>query len=60
MYLAKNVAAFVNFFGMQEPDFIMSFATIPWQSEQDRNGFLNELAYMNNGDIFRQENTNVK
>lgn len=60
MYLAKHIAAFTNFFGMQDPDFIMSFATIPWQSEKDRNGFLNELSYMNNGDIFRQENKNVR
>ena len=54
MYLAKNIAAFVNLFGPDDPDLIMSMAAIPWQSADDRNGFINELVNINNGDLLKK------
>ena len=60
MFLAKNVAAFVNLFGPEDPDLIVSLAAIPWESEDERNGFINELVSMNNGYLYKQVNDNVK
>jgi hypothetical protein len=54
MFLAKNIAAFVNVFGPEDPDLVMSMAAIPWKSEDDRNGFINELIAMNNGDLLKE------
>lgn len=55
MSFAKDIAAFVNVFGLTDPDFIMTFASIPWESEQERNYFLNELIDMNNGSLFKEK-----
>ena len=60
MFLAKNIAAFVNVFGADDPDFIMTLASAPWESEDDRNGFINELINMNNGDLYKKVDENVK
>ena len=51
MKLANNIAAFVNFFGVKDPDLVMSFSLIPWESDDDRNAFLNELVDINNGNL---------
>jgi hypothetical protein len=59
MYLAKNIAAFVNLFGPDDPDLIMSMASIPWQSADDRNGFINELVNINNGDLLKKVDGNA-
>lgn len=56
MKLANNIAAFVNFFGMQDPDLVMSFATVPWESDNERNAFLNELVDINNGNLIGGQN----
>lgn len=56
MKLANNIAAFVNFFGMEDPDLVMSFSTIPWESDNERNAFLNELAAINNGNLIGGQN----
>ncbi len=42
--LAKDIAAFVNVLGVEEPDLVWYLATLPWQSESDRNGFILEIA----------------
>jgi hypothetical protein len=52
MQIARDVAAFVNVFGVKDPDLVVTLATIPWASEDDRNGFINELVEMNNGSLF--------
>jgi len=59
MFLANNISAFVNVFGFDDPDFIMSFASIPWESTDERNGFINELVNMNNGYLLNQGDDNV-
>lgn len=55
MSLAKDVAAFANVFGMRDPDLIMAFASVPWESEQERNYFINELIDMNNGSLIKEK-----
>lgn len=55
MSLAKDVAAFVNVFGMADPDMIMTFASLPWESEQERNYFINELLDINNGRLIKEK-----
>lgn len=56
MKLANNIAAFVNFFGMEDPDLVMTFSLIPWETDNDRNAFLNELVHMNNGSLIGGQN----
>ncbi len=56
MKLANNIAAFVNFFGMEDPDLVMAFATVPWESDNERNAFLNELVSINNGNLIGGQN----
>jgi hypothetical protein len=53
--LANNVAAFVNMFGISDPDFVMAFASIPWESDNDRNSFINELVDINSGALVRED-----
>ena len=55
MKLANNVTAFVNMFGISDPDFVMAFASIPWESDNDRNSFINELVDINSGDLVRED-----
>lgn len=55
MKLANNVAAFVNMFGISDPDFVMAFASIPWESDNDRNSFINELVDINSGALVRED-----
>lgn len=49
MDLANHIAAFTNMFGSNNPDIVFPFAMIDWQSNDDRNQFLNELLDMNEG-----------
>lgn len=51
MKLANNIAAFVNVFGIEDPDLVMAFAAVPWNSDSERNAFINELVDMNNGNL---------
>jgi hypothetical protein len=53
--LANNVTAFVNMFGISDPDFVMAFASIPWESDNDRNSFINELVDINSGALVRED-----
>ena len=55
MKLANNVTAFVNMFGISDPDFVMAFASIPWESDNDRNSFINELVDINSGALVRED-----
>lgn len=55
MKLANNVTAFVNMFGISDPDFVMAFASIPWESDNDRNSFINELVDINSGALVKED-----
>ena len=49
MILARNVAAFTNMFGVKNADIVMPFSVINWETEDERDKFLTELLYLNNG-----------
>lgn len=49
MNLARNIAAFTNMFGARNAEVLFPFALVNWESEDDRNQFLNELMYLNGG-----------
>jgi hypothetical protein len=53
--LANNVAAFVNMFGISDPDFVMAFATLPWENDSERNSFINELVDINSGALVKED-----
>jgi hypothetical protein len=53
--LANNVAAFVNMFGISDPDFVMAFATLPWENDSERNAFINELVDINSGALVKED-----
>lgn len=36
-------------FGISDPDFVIAFASVPWESESERNSFINELVDINGG-----------
>lgn len=55
MKLANDIAAFVNLLGVRDPDLVVSLATIQWESDKERNGFINELVDINNGSLFRDD-----
>lgn len=54
MLLERNITAFVNAFGIEDPDLIVTLATMPWKSEDERNGFINEIVSINNGELIKQ------
>ena len=39
----KDVTAFVEALGYDEPAIILSLAQVPWESEDDRDNFINYL-----------------
>lgn len=39
----KDVAAFVDALGMDEPGLIISLALVPWDDDEDRNQFISYL-----------------
>lgn len=43
MMLAEDIAAFVNVLGVSNPDLVWTLATIPWESDEDRNNFIAEV-----------------
>lgn len=43
MLIARDIAAFVNVLGTGNPDLVWSLATVGWESEDDRNAFINEV-----------------
>lgn len=55
MRMANNVAAFANMFGISDPDFVMAFATVPWDNESERNSFINELVDINSGALVKED-----
>jgi hypothetical protein len=38
-----NITAFVDALGMDEPGIVISLANVPWQSDEDRNAFIDHL-----------------
>jgi len=48
MSLVKHIAAFTNMFGAENAHIVFPFASIDWESDDDRNAFLNELTALNN------------
>lgn len=55
MSLANHIAAFTNMFGAQNADIVFPFAAIEWDSDDDRNQFLNELLVMNDGKLVGED-----
>lgn len=53
MLLMRNVTAFVNAFGVEDADLVVTLATIPWKSEDERDGFINEIVSINNGALLK-------
>jgi len=60
MLLVNNVTSFLNVFGVEEPDLVMTLATMPWRSEDDRDGFINEIVAMNNGQLYKRNLVSVR
>jgi hypothetical protein len=60
MLLVNNVTSFLNVFGVEEPDLVMTLATMPWKSEDDRDGFINEIVSMNNGQLYKRNLVRVR
>jgi hypothetical protein len=60
MLLVNNVTSFLNVFGVEEPDLVMTLATMPWKSEDDRDGFINEIVSMNNGQLYKRNLVSVR
>ena len=47
MSSVNHIAAFANVIGVRNPEVVFPFATIDWQSDHDRNQFINELVQLN-------------
>jgi hypothetical protein len=60
MLLVNNITSFLNVFGVEEPDLVMTLATMPWKSEDDRDGFINEIVSMNNGELYKRNLVSVR
>jgi hypothetical protein len=60
MLLVNNITSFLNVFGVEEPDLVMTLATMPWRSEDDRDGFINEIVAMNNGQLYKRNLVSVR
>jgi len=60
MLLVNNITSFLNVFGIEEPDLVMTLATMPWKSEDDRDGFINEIVAMNNGELYKRNLVSVR
>jgi hypothetical protein len=60
MLLVNNITSFLNVFGVEEPDLVMTLATMPWKSEDDRDGFINEIVAMNNGQLYKRNLVSVR
>jgi len=41
-----DISAFVAVLGLSNPDVVWTFATIPWESQDDRNAFIAEIGNM--------------
>jgi hypothetical protein len=47
MNIADNISAFTNVIGAKNPDIVFGFASIDWNSKEERNNFINELVKLN-------------
>ena len=52
----KSVSDFVDALGYDEPGIVLTLAQVPWESDNERNAFLNELAAINNGNLIGGQN----
>ena len=52
MKISVVIAIVARHFDVEDADFVMTMATIPWKSEDDRNGFINEIIEINNGALY--------
>ena len=50
MKLANNIAAFVNVLGLDYPGTVFELANMPWESEQERDKFIYEIATLGQGE----------
>lgn len=44
--LMEDIAAFTNVLGVDHPDLVWTLATVPWESESDRNAFISQVGMM--------------
>lgn len=44
--LINDITAFASVLGVSNPDLVWTLATIPWESESDRNMFIAQIATM--------------
>ena len=42
--LMNDIAVFTNVLGVKNPDLVWMLATVPWESDSDRNMFVAEIA----------------
>lgn len=49
MSLVNHIAAFTNALGADHPEIVFGFASMDWQTDDDRNRFIDELIALNNG-----------
>jgi hypothetical protein len=47
MSIANHIAAFTNALGSSNPDIVLALAQMDWQSEKDRNQFIDALVKLN-------------
>lgn len=41
--LMNDIAAFVNVLGVEEPDLVWYLANVEWESDSERNAFIDEI-----------------
>lgn len=42
--LVNDIAAFTNVLGVTEPDLVWYLANVEWESDSERNAFIDEIA----------------
>lgn len=47
MSFANHIAAFTNALGSGNPDIVLALAQVDWQSDEDRNDFIDSLVKLN-------------
>lgn len=45
--LVRNIDAFVRAFGIENAPIVMSFSTLPWQSDEQRDSFIKDVTGIN-------------
>jgi len=47
--LMNDIAAFTNVLGTKDPDLVWTLATIPWESDADRDNFIGQIGLLDGG-----------